>query len=418
MFDEVFIKLIESCRKWRDRHWVTVKVVTPSRMEVWIGRAIMSVASLLAIGLMAFVSSWTYAYVAHEATAARHPDTAQSQANNDGKLPDKEAPKSANPRQGVNPFHDKFIPAKRGESQLECGTPAENATNNAPVFVQNGNIFYAVGKKTIQLTHSGKDDRPVLSPDQRRVAFTRESPKEAGGWGMLPALTPQFIKDDFKGQFTASNLITAITADGIRVPKAPSEIESLNKLLEENTLQSRYPQKDVPKTLEEAVESNRRILEAVYPQKCPTVGRREEPRADQLWLVNIDGKDETMLVQDRMGEPETEINLIFAMQFSPDSQKIYFMTGGWATSWAVHCVNVDGTGEHFVVDSNYLKVIEKGEYKGKLIVSRHKYFMFGGSYDWCYIVTPKGKEIGPLADDEKNIPWEDLYREPEKKVGK
>ena len=38
----------------------------------------------------------------------------------------------------------------------------------------------------------------------------------------------------------------------------------------------------------------------------------------------------------------------------------------------------------------------------------------GGSYDFLYIVTPEGKEIGPLADDEKDIPWDMLYEEPEK----
>lgn len=38
----------------------------------------------------------------------------------------------------------------------------------------------------------------------------------------------------------------------------------------------------------------------------------------------------------------------------------------------------------------------------------------GGSYDFLYIITPKGKEIGPLADDENNIPWDLLYEEREK----
>ncbi|MBI5818304.1 MAG: PD40 domain-containing protein [Verrucomicrobia bacterium] len=135
----------------------------------------------------------------------------------------------------------------------------------------------------------------------------------------------------------------------------------------------------------------------------------EPGRTQQLWLVNVDGKHEKMLVRDRRGEPQNQIDQITGIEFSLDGRKIYFNTDGWIMSGALHCVNIDGSREHFVIDADYSEVIEKGEYKGNLIVSRHKYFFYGPSYDWFYIVTPQGKEIGPLADDEKNIPWERLY---------
>lgn len=194
------------------------------------------------------------------------------------------------------------------------------AAEKPPVFAKGGNIYY----QTLQLTHSGKDSDPVLSPDKKCVAFIRETSRESS---------------------------------------VPSE----------------------------------------HP--CHT---------QQLWKVNVDGKNETMLVRDRKGEPQEEIDRIHQIQFSPDSKQLYFLTSAWGTSAALHCVNIDGTKEHFITDANYLKVIEKGEHKGNLIISKHRYFMYGGSYDFLYIITPKGKEIGPLADDEKNIPWELLYEEREK----
>ena len=51
---------------------------------------------------------------------------------------------------------------------------------SANPFVKDGNIFIEQeGGEEIQLTKSGKDKNPVLSPDGKKVAFTRKSNKEA-----------------------------------------------------------------------------------------------------------------------------------------------------------------------------------------------------------------------------------------------
>lgn len=67
---------------------------------------------------------------------------------------------------------------------VQAGQTAENggaqaAQKKPPVFTKHGNIFYADGKKTIQLTHSGKDDNPVLSPNGKPVVFVRETTRES-----------------------------------------------------------------------------------------------------------------------------------------------------------------------------------------------------------------------------------------------
>ncbi len=98
-----------------------------------------------------------------------------------------------------------------------------------------------------------------------------------------------------------------------------------------------------------------------------------------------------------------------SLKFSPDGKRLYFITSAWVTSGALHRVNVDGSGERFVAAANSLKVLGSGSYKGHLIISQHRYFLGGGSYDWYYVFTPQGKEVGPLGADLARVNW-DLLR--------
>jgi hypothetical protein len=45
-------------------------------------------------------------------------------------------------------------------------------------------------------------------------------------------------------------------------------------------------------------------------------------------------------------------------------------------------------------------VLQNGRYAGHLLVSQHRYFLAGGSYDWLLLLTPDGKEAGPVVDED------------------
>jgi len=214
---------------------------------------------------------------------------------------------------------------------------AKDAPSIKKVFEEKGSIYYCPsGKQKIQLTKSGKDRNPILSPNGEKMVFIRKSSK------------------------MAYNPI-----DGADIPR--------------------------------------------------------DPLADQLWIMDINGKNEKMLVQDINPDDkgydkwkgEDVIGFIEdeSVQFSPDGKTVYYLTPAWVTSSALRSVNVDGTREHFITSANYLKVIDKGQYKGDLIISQHRYFLIGGSYDWYYVFTSKGKEVGPLADDLNHVDWDFLYFE-------
>jgi len=141
--------------------------------------------------------------------------------------------------------------------------------------------------------------------------------------------------------------------------------------------------------------------------------------ADQVWIVDIDGKNEKMLARDRNPDDDgfdkfNGADVIAhiddnSLKFSPDSKSVYFISSAWVTSGGLHSVNIDGSNEHFVTAANTLdRILDRGEYKGDLVISQHRYFLGGGSYDWYYVFSPDGKEIGPLGDDLGRVDWEML----------
>jgi dipeptidyl aminopeptidase/acylaminoacyl peptidase len=204
------------------------------------------------------------------------------------------------------------------------------------VFEKNKHIYYFDGKTQVQLTKIGSNHDPVLSPDGRKVLFTRKSDQKA----VIPS-----------------------EGDGFADP--------------------------------------------------------ETGLSDQLWIMDIKSLDKKLLVSElpwpkERQDIETEklFPWIGEAQFSLDGKSVYFLVPVWMTSSALYVVPSNGEGvARYIISSNYLEVIERGEYKGNLILSQHRYFLYGGSYDWCYIYTPEGKEVAVLSEDPEQIDWERLYAE-------
>jgi hypothetical protein len=130
--------------------------------------------------------------------------------------------------------------------------------------------------------------------------------------------------------------------------------------------------------------------------------------SDLLMRVGVDGAREIVLLRSFAStRPERQLCGFMAKQFSSDGRLLYFLTPGWATSGALHVYDFKRQKERFVVDASGLLVLStcKGEHKDRVAVMRHKYFVFGGSYDWYWLYDPKAKrEIGPLGEiDDKDL---------------
>ncbi|HSP62197.1 MAG TPA: hypothetical protein VLQ90_04365 [Pyrinomonadaceae bacterium] len=129
-----------------------------------------------------------------------------------------------------------------------------------------------------------------------------------------------------------------------------------------------------------------------------------DAEATELWLVDSDGEQLELLVSGKEnGDPKKSLADFSSPQFSPDGRRIYFMSTGWVTSGAVHVVDIHSKRESFVSPGNTLEVIQKGKYRGYLIVQEHKYFSGAkvGSYDHYWLLTPNGREIRRIGGERK-----------------
>lgn len=128
------------------------------------------------------------------------------------------------------------------------------------------------------------------------------------------------------------------------------------------------------------------------------------PRPDRLCY----GK---LLSSRTSNDPKQNLGGMDHPAFSPDGGFIYVLTDAWATSAAVHEVNIATGAERFVIDANSLSVVRTGPYRGMLLVSRHKYTQAPDShaYDPVDLVRPDGSVVltvpGSGADEgETSVP--------------
>jgi WD40-like Beta Propeller Repeat len=134
-------------------------------------------------------------------------------------------------------------------------------------------------------------------------------------------------------------------------------------------------------------------------------GPRDEqfcgPKADELRVVGVDGKNDKLVLSGHSGDPEAQLCDFSNKQFSADGRRLYFMTPGWATSGALHVYDLRIRDERFLLPANDFLVLSfcKNEHKDDLAVRSHRYFVFGGSYDWYWLYDSSGKkELGPLGE--------------------
>jgi hypothetical protein len=112
-----------------------------------------------------------------------------------------------------------------------------------------------------------------------------------------------------------------------------------------------------------------------------------------------------VVVAGRSGQkPEDNLFGFHNLRLSPDASTLYFETEAWATSNAIHAVNLKTGAVRYVTSGSLACVVGNGEYQGDVMAAQHRYFVQGGSYDPLYLFTPQGKEVGIVALDSGDAP--------------
>jgi len=126
--------------------------------------------------------------------------------------------------------------------------------------------------------------------------------------------------------------------------------------------------------------------------------------ASELWVAGVDGSGARRLLHGRNATPSMRVlgdlaNLVF----SPDERQVFFTSAEAVTSLAVHAADIQSGTERFICPGTLKAVVPTGKYAGDIIVNQHRYFLLGGSYDWLWLITPNGKEVGPLGEAREDI---------------
>jgi hypothetical protein len=133
-------------------------------------------------------------------------------------------------------------------------------------------------------------------------------------------------------------------------------------------------------------------------ESCP-----EASGDQQIWISRADGSGARSLLRSRKAtEPEAELCGLSDLQFISDGTELLFISQAWATSGAAHVVNLASGEERYLLPANDLLVLNfcAGEIRDALLVNQHRYFAFGGSYDWYWLYSADGSRqlasVGPV----------------------
>lgn len=167
------------------------------------------------------------------------------------------------------------------------------------------------------------------------------------------------------------------------------------------------PAAPAPSARELAHDSAREALVRSRDGQWEAFVRPGPPR--ELWLASVqDGSERRLLTESEADEPQRNLVGFAGLQFSPDGRTLYFLTEAWATSAAIHALDLQTLEERFVIDAVALLVIMSGRYVGHLFVQRHQYKEFPGegfhAYQWCGVVDSRGNIIRTLDTDERLCP--------------
>jgi hypothetical protein len=148
----------------------------------------------------------------------------------------------------------------------------------------------------------------------------------------------------------------------------------------------------------------------VFTRQSHASGKQEDNQfcdtsseTDELHQIGVDGKNDKILLRGHKGDGGAQLCGFHDKQFSSDGRSLYFLTPGWATSGALHVYDMRKQSEKFLIPASDVVVLNfcQSKYKDYLVVLDHRYFVFGGSYDWYWLFDPTArKQIGPLGEFE------------------
>jgi len=128
------------------------------------------------------------------------------------------------------------------------------------------------------------------------------------------------------------------------------------------------------------------------------------PPATELWWSRAKGQPPQRLLQENAhADPKRSLVAFNNPVFSADGHSVYVMTQAWATSNAIHHINLRTGRSRFVAAGNSVQVVPHGRWAGHLVVMKHKYAPGGGARDHYWLLTPTGRELRRVGRSEDDV---------------
>jgi hypothetical protein len=108
-------------------------------------------------------------------------------------------------------------------------------------------------------------------------------------------------------------------------------------------------------------------------------------------MVDVSGENLRCLV------PFDSHSDIHGLRFSPDGDRLYFQAQSAIVTLDIHAINLGSGNSQFITQGDLIHIVSRSQYKNHLLVLQHRYYLGGGSYDWVWLYTPDGDEVGLVA---------------------
>lgn len=124
----------------------------------------------------------------------------------------------------------------------------------------------------------------------------------------------------------------------------------------------------------------------------------------ELWMAGL----QPVAPARRLLAAPVEVNgrkfsVVHRPRFSPDGAYVYFSVPYAAVTNAIVRVHV-ATGTHeFIAAAHKFTIISDGKYRGYLVARLRKAKLAPGYYDWYWLLTPEGKEVDLVGQDERDV---------------
>ena len=121
--------------------------------------------------------------------------------------------------------------------------------------------------------------------------------------------------------------------------------------------------------------------------------------ATDIWVIRPVGGRLRRVVSAHASDDLRKVRAgVGSLAFSRDGHTLYFISLAWVVVGALHAVDLPSGRERFVCDANSVEIVRAGRYAGKLLVTQHRYYERGGSYDGVFLVDVNGQQLRTIGD--------------------